>query len=291
MMSSLSWTSRFVCSVFLYTFPEYQATSGITGKCDCTFDGKVYNLSSLESTNEEKPRFYRKRKDNYMVSYNPCSSFTFETKLGDCTDDVAICLSSDSSDQNIGKQSTATCGEDDGGKYLEYSNPIAVPSWKAVVYLNCNKTRKSPDSANFEVINVLGDRKKSRRTFRLSHICACGDGCTSDPKNKQSKAKKIVLPVGIIAGVIIIAVPLIIWIYRRRQRNNNPPVIDREIRGYETINNITSQAEGRNRKDTNIRRNVSPPISVSSRSCSDIKELSKDKFHYENDGGRASAPV
>ena len=37
-----------------------------------------------------------------------------------------ICLSSDSSDQNIGKQSTATCGEDDGGKYLEYSNPMYV---------------------------------------------------------------------------------------------------------------------------------------------------------------------
>ena len=60
MMSSLSWTSRFVCSVFLYTFLEYQATSGITGKCDCTFDGKVYNLSSLESTNEEQPRFAKR---------------------------------------------------------------------------------------------------------------------------------------------------------------------------------------------------------------------------------------
>ena len=37
-------------------------------------------------------RFYRKRKDKYMVSYNPCSSFTFGTKLGDCTDDVAVSI-------------------------------------------------------------------------------------------------------------------------------------------------------------------------------------------------------
>ena len=81
--------------------------------------------------------------------------------------------------------------------------------------------------------------------------------------------------------MIIIAVILVIWIYRRRQRDNNPRLIDNEM----IMNNI-SEAEGRER-DSNLRRDVSSTISVSSRSCSDTVEPSNDV----KSGEKASTPV
>ena len=104
-----------------------------------------------------------------------------------------------------------------------------------------------------------------------------------------AEVKKIVVPVTIAAALVIVAVPFVIWIYRKRRRNDIPLIEGGNPRGYQTINNFGQSGE--RRKDTNRQQNVSQPMPVSSSSCSDISEPNKDLKNDFSNGGRASAPV
>lgn len=263
-----------MCSALLCSSFQYQGTDGNKTtpqfECACADHDGIYNLAPLQRK-DGKPRFTAPGSCQWEFSYNPCSSFSLG-ETGNCFGgDVSICMWTENraSFQVIGNQSTFFCGYDRQFKrpQLEYTSQ-QFPGWKVIIRLQCNPKLKTIEQAKFEVYDHKD--QNNPREFILAHKCACPDGCPEDYGTtkptfittgaivtpapiKLNKEGKIGLPVGIsIAGfiMIIIAVILVIWIYRRRQRDNNPRLIDNEM----IMNNI-GEAEGRKR-DSNLRRDV-----------------------------------
>jgi len=127
--------------------------------------------------------------------------------------------------QNIGRQSTVSCGLDPGTltPQLEYTNTQKFPNWKAIVILKCDPTRTSAEDAKFEVINDAHNPRK----FALSHSCACPGGCpTTAPSTKPASSGINKLEYGLVGGFcsLLIVVPLVHWrkpIWRCITRQNN----------------------------------------------------------------------
>lgn len=291
-----------MCSAFLYQGSfQYGSTNGnksipasLLRYCynTCRYydqDGMVYNLTPLQRT-DGHPRFLKQshKESPWKFSYNLCAPFKLGT-YGRCFGDVAICMSTQSSYQNVGRQTTAKFVIPKyGNKHIEYTNNRRFPGWTDRVYLICDRNKTTVESASFKVISTNdGD---NNRIFHLIHNCACPDGCPVNTENPSTTSstrtpvpsgpkvvEKVVPPVVITAAFVI--VPLAIWIYRRRQRPNDPLPPDRGGRNYGSISNPIGQVV--KKKDTNLQK-------ISSSSCRDIRVADKDDV---NTTGRASAPI
>ncbi|XP_068752996.1 uncharacterized protein [Montipora capricornis] len=301
-MAPSSWIRCVISSFFLYnTLPYHAEGFKKTTQCDgdwhCTGpDEKLYNLAPLQK--EGEPRFPKARKkgSHYYFAYNPCGSFKLGSS-GDCSGDVAICMwTLTETYQNVGihKTSTFTIIQGTNGSstgFIEYRNKRTFNEWTNIVYLVCDRNRKSANSASFRVITE--DNGKSQRIFKLRHNCACGDGCP--PLNTGSpqpvKSASLALPFGITMAFVVVLVPLVvIWIYCRRfirHVDNNPqeqPLINNLEEG-----NGTLVSADKKKKNTNVERTLSEfnePM-TSSASC-DIAVSNKD---LSGKKGRISASV
>ncbi|XP_068754893.1 uncharacterized protein [Montipora capricornis] len=173
-MAPSSWIRCVISSFFLYTTLPYHAegfkkTTQCDGDWHCTGpDEKLYNLAPLQK--EGEPRFPKARKkgSHYYFAYNPCGSFKLGSS-GDCSGDVAICMwTLTETYQNVGihKTSTFTIIQGTNGSstgFIEYRNERTFNEWTNIVYLVCDRNRKSANSASFRVITE--DNGKSQRVL------------------------------------------------------------------------------------------------------------------------------
>ena len=108
--------------------------------------------------------------------------------------------------------------------------------------------------------------------------------------------EKVALPVGITAAcVFVIAVAGIsVWIYRKRQPNNNPPMpplIDNQeggCRNYDSTNNSIGQSG--KKKDVNLQKNKKRTC-ISEKGTSASCDITAPRKDDQYETGRASAPV
>jgi len=168
--------------------------------------------------------------------------------------------------QNIGKQSTVSCGLGENNlPWLEFTNVKNPLQWKAKVHLKCDKEKIKAKDAEFKVTGYYNNVWH----FRLSHNCACPDGCPPlDDEPPDGEAPSCHSPwvhdleYGLIGAFSFlgIVVPLFIWRCVRRQNNGNDenrPLLDEENdRAVDYAANHFNDLDGAaSNKDINIRGN------------------------------------
>ncbi|XP_073254633.1 uncharacterized protein [Porites lutea] len=166
-MQRMCWVRRFECAAVLFTFLLFQGAvgnemsepdQGESFICSCIIDDKIYNLAPLKSR-DGSPRFNASGSDKYMYSYNPCQTFGLGPPSNNSCyfRDVAICRWNRraSKYQNIGKQSTASCGfnTDTRSPQLLYQNSKLYPSLTATINFKCDPSLKRIKDAKFEIIH------------------------------------------------------------------------------------------------------------------------------------------
>jgi len=262
-------------------------------KCACTgHERKIYNLAPLGRI-DGKPRFEVEARDGYKFSFNPCWSFSLGS-FGDCSDDVAVCMWTPASYQNIGNQSSFTCGfDEDNTPQLEYHNHDKIPGWSVVINLRCNPEKRSIESAEFTVKTDLSNPRK----LLVTHNCACPNGCPIHPatdtiapsvtpsSHGQDDWKDIGVPVVIAGGTLGLVILAVVVIWRLINRGDNQDNERRRLIGEggidERINNQFNEPnEGGSSRD------AAQPMSTISNSCSD-----NTTFNKNFNTGAGSVPV
>jgi len=246
----------------------------------------MYNLAPLGRT-DGNASFTAGHSEGWYFSYNPCWSFS----LGDCRGgDVAMCRWTQTSHENIGKQSTFKCGFDENSTpQLEYHNRH-FQGLTVIINLKCDPEKKSIHSAQFAVKYDLSSPMK----FLVTHNCACPDGCPVDPTTTEpSKTstypttepssyptsetsvtpaprgghdwKDIGVPVLVAGGGVGLVILAVVVIWRLINRDNQRDQRQRpRHNGYggvdQTISDFSEPNEG------GSSGNVAQPMSVSSSS-------------------------
>lgn len=247
-MPLLGWIRCLICSALLFSSNPSEPASGTqatdqhrlpvsideTGSflCSCSDKkGRTYNLASL-AKRDGNPRFTVQAKDNYSYSFNPCFSFKLGS-FGDCSGgNVAVCRWTNTSYEKIGDQGKGRCVlPSNGTPKFEYSTePSSV--WLSVVHLQCDRTRKSVESAEFLVTD---DTSPHPVKFLLKHYCACPNACPDETPTHigtttpASDLRTFVIPGIVSASVVFFICVACIAIKRSisgrgRRRPHTPPI-------------------------------------------------------------------
>lgn len=259
-MQRMCWVRRFEYAAVLFTFLLFQLAVGNEisepdlGQsyiCSCIIDDKMYNLAPLKSR-DGSPRFNASGSDKYMYSYNPCQTF----RLGPPSNnscyfrDVAICRWNRraSKFQNIGKQSTASCGfnTDTRSPQLLYQNSKLYPSLTATINFKCDPSLKRIKDAKFEIIH---DNWPAAMTFQVTHKCACPNGC----QPSRLTDEQIYMIFGALS-VVAIAGPLIVYFCTKRYDRHQHQPLHREQNEADN----DGRRHGRNDDFDDCRDNVVP---------------------------------
>lgn len=275
--------SALLCSSFQYAEADGNSTIPQTNyNCACPFGKYLYNLAPLQRT-DGKPRFNVSGSGQWMFSYNPCASFSLGQPIGDCSGgDVAVCeWVRNESYQNIGSQSSFSCGNDTqhSRPQLEYTNK-GIPGWKVIIRLKCNHRFKRIKDARF---NVYDHKDQSNpREFILTHRCACPDGCRESPGSTTitptpntptptvpDNSKNIGVPVCIAAGSVLVVVFALYVIFRLIKGGDIDGQEGERLIGAGRTVEGGNNLHGQQPEDGRRSANLSQPMSITSTSTSD----------------------
>ncbi|XP_068696558.1 uncharacterized protein [Montipora foliosa] len=306
-MFRLYWVKHFTCLlVLLCTLSKYQGASITHGACICHDANGIYNLTSLQRTDEE-PRF-QTPPDKYsnVYFYNPCSSFEKPDEGGDngCIIDAAVCLGGTGGPYyKIGDQSTAKCepGTETEGPELVYKT-AEYPGGEdnARVRLMCDWSKEKPDFKKIE------DDKGRPWVFSLTHRCACPNGCPEDPSPTTSiiassrttgKTDELWSPLTV-SLVVVVAVLCIIlavlsirfclrWWCHNEDNVIRQPLLAGEQNVVEVTENTFPKSDDGGRIENVL--NVSQPLPVGSSNSG--CNITVSKKHDFNKVKNASVPV
>ncbi|XP_064648081.1 cation-dependent mannose-6-phosphate receptor-like [Lineus longissimus] len=147
------------------------------GPCACTFDGFTMDLSKMEGLVDDHAPMYKDKKPtqsaaNFVYSYKPCYSFDYSNEMYSPCKGVASCQvdTTNSDQQNAGKQESAEFWEEDGKTMLRYLDDATFTLRETYVDLVC------AGSNSFEVKGEQMGSNPSRYDYTLNTPQACRPG-------------------------------------------------------------------------------------------------------------------